>query len=132
MFNDINNFKLMIKLVEHFDPFITSKGNIHKFVDGKEIINWNRLYLYTVFEVINSPFKDILLKQAKFVLEQNEAFMREQNNKINNEKKEDEKIDEKENKEENKKQIENNEENKEEIDVKENEEKNLIKNENEE
>ena len=132
MFNDINNFKLMIKLVEHFDPFITSKGNIHKFVDGKEIINWNRLYLYTVFEVINSPFKDMLLKQAKFVLEQNEAFMREQNNKINNEKKEDEKIDEKENKEENKKQIENNEENKEEIDVKENEEKNLIKNENEE
>ena len=132
IFNDIQNFKLMLKLVEHFDPLISSKGNIHKFVDGKEIINWNRLYIYTIFEVINSPFKDMLLKQAKFVIERNEAFMREQNNRINNEKKEDEKIDEKENKEESKNQIEINQEVKEEKVDKENEENNLIKNDSEE
>ena len=45
--NNLSPFKIMIKLCEHFDPLITSKGNIYKFVDGKEIINWNRLIIFT-------------------------------------------------------------------------------------
>ena len=109
IFNDIASFKLMIKSVEHFDPLITSKGNIYKFVDGKEIINWNRCFLFTVFDLINSPVKDSMVKQAKYYLEQNEA----QNKKIKEEENKNEKMDEKENSEDNK-------------DDKENEQKNLI------
>ena len=121
MFNDISSSKLMLKSVEHFDPLITSKGNIYKFVDGKEIINWNRCLLFTVFDIINSPVKDSMIKQAKYYLEQNEALIKERNNNINNEKidenhKEDEKIDQKENSEDNKSNKSD----------KENEEKNLI------
>ena len=91
MFDDISNFKLMLRLVEHFDPVITSKENIYKFVDGKEIINWNRLMIFTIFDVINSPFKDLMIKQAKYHIEQREAFLKAQEEK---KKKEDEKIDE--------------------------------------
>ena len=29
-FDEISSYKMMIKLVEHFDPLITSKGNIYK------------------------------------------------------------------------------------------------------
>ena len=117
MFNDISSFKLMVKLVEHFDPLITSKGYIYKFVDGKEIINWNRCLLFTIFDIINSPMKDAMIKQAKYYIEQNEASIRERDKKINNDKNQeinkDEKIDEKDNSEDNK-------------DDKENEQKNLI------
>ena len=106
MFDDISNFKLMLRLVEHFDPVITSKENIYKFVDGKEIINWNRLMIFTIFDVINSPFKDLMIKQAKYHLEQREAFLKAQEEK---KKKEDEKIDENISNEEN---VEHHEENK--------------------
>ena len=90
-FDDMSSFRLMLRLVEHFDPLITSKENIYKFVDGKEIINWNRLMIFTIFDVINSPFKDLMIKQAKYHLEQREAFLKTQEEK---KKKEDEKIDE--------------------------------------
>ena len=63
--NNLSPFKIMIKLCEHFDPLITSKGNIYKFVDGKEIINWNRLIIFTPFDIINSPFKELMIKHAK-------------------------------------------------------------------
>ena len=78
-FNDINSFKLMIKLTEHIDPVITSKGNIYKFVDGKEIINWNRLMIFTAFDVINSPFKDNMVKYAKTMLIQRELNLQRLN-----------------------------------------------------
>ena len=114
IFNGIASFKLMIKCVEHFDPLITSKGNIYKFVDGKEIINWNRCCLFTIFDIINSPAKDNMVKQAKYYLEQNEQQNKKiENNKIKEEENKNEKIDEKENSEDNK-------------DDKENEQKNLI------
>ena len=124
-FDDMASFRLMIKLVEHFDPLITSKENIYKFVDGKEIINWNRLMLFTVFDIINSPFKDMMVKQAKYHIEQRENFLKEKNK--NMKKEEDEKIDESENNEENKEKIneDNNEENKEDKEEKENEGKNM-------
>ena len=70
----------MLKLNEHFDPLISSKENIYKFVDGKEIINWNRLYIYTIFDVINSPFKDTMLKQAKFQIKQSEMYLNKMKN----------------------------------------------------
>ena len=78
-FDDMSSFRLMLRLVEHFDPLITSKENIYKFVDGKEIINWNRLMLFTVFDIINSPFKDMMVKQAKYHVEQRENFLKEKN-----------------------------------------------------
>ena len=108
IFNDIASFKLMIKCVEHFDPLITSKGNIYKFVDGKEIINWNRCCLFTIFDIINSPAKDNMVKQAKYYLEQNEQQNKKiENNKIKEEENKNEKIDEKENSEDNKDDKEN-------------------------
>ena len=128
-FDDMASFRLMIRLVEHFDPLITSKENIYKFVDGKEIINWNRLMLFTVFDIINSPFKDMMVKQAKYHIEQRENFLKEKNKNMKRE--EDEKIDESENnednKEENKEKIneDNKEESKEDKEGKENEEKNM-------
>ena len=67
-FYNIGGFKLILKLSDHVDPFVSSKGNIYKFVDGKEIINWNRLMVFTAFDVINSPFKDMMIKRAKFSL----------------------------------------------------------------
>lgn len=128
-FDDMASFRLMIRLVEHFDPLITSKENIYKFVDGKEIINWNRLMLFTVFDIINSPFKDMMVKQAKYHIEQRENFLKEKNK--NMKKEEDEKIDESENnednKEENKEKINegNKEESKEDKEDKEHKEKNM-------
>ena len=128
-FDDMASFRLMIRLVEHFDPLITSKDNIYKFVDGKEIINWNRLMLFTVFDIINSPFKDMMVKQAKYHIEQRENFLKEKNK--NMKKEEDEKIDESENnednKEDNKEKINegNKEESKEDKEDKEHEEKNM-------
>ena len=128
-FDDMASFRLMIRLVEHFDPLITSKENIYKFVDGKEIINWNRLMLFTVFDIINSPFKDMMVKQAKYHIEQRENFLKEKNK--NMKKEEDEKIDESENnednKEDNKEKINegNKEESKEDKEDKEHEEKNM-------
>ncbi len=128
-FDDMASFRLMIRLVEHFDPLITSKENIYKFVDGKEIINWNRLMLFTVFDIINSPFKDMMVKQAKYHIEQRENFLKEKNK--NMKKEEDEKIDESENnednKEDNKEKIKegNKEESKEDKEDKEYEEKNM-------
>jgi hypothetical protein len=128
-FDDMASFRLMIRLVEHFDPLITSKENIYKFVDGKEIINWNRLMLFTVFDIINSPFKDMMVKQAKYLIEQRENFLKEKNK--NMKKEEDEKIDESENnednKEDNKEKINegNEEESKEDKEGKEHEEKNM-------
>ena len=128
-FDDMASFRLMIRLVEHFDPLITSKENIYKFVDGKEIINWNRLMLFTVFDIINSPFKDMMVKQAKYHIEQRENFLKEKNKNMKRE--EDEKIDESENNEDNKEgnkekiNEDNKEESKEDKEDKEHEEKNM-------
>ena len=83
--DDIGAFKLMIRLSEHFDPLITSKGNIYKFVDGKEIINWNQLVIFTAFDVINSPFKDAMIKQAKYTLKQRELYLESLKNNANKE-----------------------------------------------
>ena len=82
-YNEIDSFKVMIKLVEHFDPVITSKGNIYKFVDGKEIINWNRLIIFTIFDIINTPSRENMVKRAKMVLQQKEIY--KQNSTKNNE-----------------------------------------------
>ena len=126
-FDEMNQFKLILGLSEHFDPIISNKENIYKLVDGKEIINWNRLYLFTVFDVINSPFKDNMLKQAKFQMQQIENLKKNliNNNKINTE----EKIDsnnEINTKEDNKE--EDKEDNKEDIKEENNEENIKIKN----
>jgi hypothetical protein len=80
-FYNIGGFKMILKLSDHVDPFVSSKGNIYKFVDGKEIINWNRLMVFTAFDVINSPFKDMMIKRAKFSL--NEYKKRELYMKMN-------------------------------------------------
>ena len=83
---EINTLKMLIKLSDHFDPFISSKGNIYKFVDGKEIINWNRLMLFTTFDLINSPYKENMLKQAKYELKQRELYLQNMKKNEKNEK----------------------------------------------
>ena len=86
--DDIGTFKLMIKLSEYFDPFITNKGNIYKFVDGNEIINWNRLIIFTPFDIINSPYKVLMVKTAKNMIQRKEQNL----HNLENQKKEDENV----------------------------------------
>ena len=84
-FDEAATFKMIIKLVDHFDPLITSKGNVYKFVDGKEIINWNRLVIFTPFDIINCPFKEMMINRAKMYLKQREIYLQKinQNNQVN-------------------------------------------------
>ena len=86
-YNEIDSFKIMIKLVEHFDPLITSKGNIYKFVDGKEIINWNRLIIFSIFDIINTPSRENMIKRAKMALNQREIYLQNYNKKDKNDEK---------------------------------------------
>ena len=149
-FDDFVAYNMMIKLSEHFEPFLTSKGNIYKFVDGNEIINWNRLIVFSPFDIINCPFKDYMLKSAKMMIERREMYLKSlkqqkqniQNQNIEKETKK-ENNEQKENKEEkideNEEKLDENEEKKErkeEIKKEENEEKKKedeeIKEENEE
>ena len=130
VYNEFNAFKMMIKLTEHFDPFVSNKGNIYKFVDGKEIINWNRLMIFTAFDIINCPFKENMVNRAKMMLKQREMYMQnmqkynqnrmQKNNDENKNKENIEAIDKDENNDNNKIDIDdknenenNNEENKE-------------------
>ena len=87
--NDSDSFKLMIKLTQHIDPLITSKGNIYKFVDGKEIINWNRLMIFTIFDIINSPYKECMIKKAKNNIKQKELTLQSINDNNSNNNNED-------------------------------------------
>ena len=89
--NDSDSFKMMIKLTQHIDPLITSKGNIYKFVDGKEIINWNRLMIFTAFDIINSPYKENMIKKAKNSIKQRELTLQKINKNSSNNINEDEK-----------------------------------------
>ena len=149
VYNEFNAFKMMIKLTEHFDPFVSNKGNIYKFVDGKEIINWNRLMVFTAFDIINCPFKENMVNRAKMMLKQREMYNqnmqnmqrfninRMKNNNDENKNKENiEVIDKDENNENNKIEIETgdgneNENNNENNDNQENKENNDNKEENE-
>ena len=78
--------------------------------------------IFTVFDIINSPYKDAMVKEAKFFIGRYEAFNKSKENQNINAQKEDEKIDEQEKKEENKEEIKEEKENE-----NENEEHNLIK-----
>ena len=89
--NYSDSFKMIIKLTQHIDPLITSKGNIYKFVDGKEIINWNRLMIFTAFDIINSPFKEYMIKKAKNSIKQKELTLQNINKNNSNNNNEDEK-----------------------------------------
>ena len=123
VYNEFNAFKMMLKLTEHFDPFISNKGNIYKFVDGKEIINWNRLMIFTAFDIINCPFKESMVNRAKMMLKQREMYLQNmqklnqnkiKNNNDENKNKENIEVidkDEINNNENNKIEIENNNEN---------------------
>jgi hypothetical protein len=85
--DQVGNFKYLLRLVEPFDPVVSSKGFIYKLVDGKDIINWNKLRIYSVFDVINSPYKDKMIDEAKNGLELSEKYMKKKNTnqtKINN------------------------------------------------
>jgi len=120
-FYNIGGFKLILKLSDHVDPFVSSKGNIYKFVDGKEIINWNRLMTFTAFDVINSPFKDMMIKRAKFSLmeyKKRELYMKmaelldkNKENKENEEKDEDNEENEKDEENKDKEKEEDNKDN---------------------
>ena len=81
--------------------------------------------IFTVFDIINSPYKDAMVKEAKFIIGRYEAFNKSKENQNINAQKEDEKIDEQEKKEENKEEIKEEKEEKE--NENENEEHNLIK-----
>lgn len=56
------------KLNKPFEP-VTSydKQIVYCRYDQNEIINWTRIRLFTVFDVPNSPFREILVSQVKYI-----------------------------------------------------------------
>ena len=83
---EIKAFKIMLKLKEPFKPFISKDNHVYKKINGNEIANWNRLRLYTVFDLTNSPFADILYLQAEKSIEQYNQMQKqmEMQNQIQN------------------------------------------------
>ena len=78
-FGDITAYRMFIKLGDGYSPFISSQGNVVKRVDQGEIINWNFTRMYTVFDLIHSPFAQILIKNAKYELENYEKVVQMRN-----------------------------------------------------
>lgn len=61
----IETFKIFLELEKPFDEFISSRGLVIKKINGKNIVNWSTLRIYNIFEIENSPFKNIMIMQAK-------------------------------------------------------------------
>ena len=74
---DLKAFKLMLKLKEPFKTFISKEGHIHKKVNGFEVNNWNLLRIYTVMDLSNSPFADILYVNAEKTLQQYSLYSKQ-------------------------------------------------------
>ena len=83
---EIKAFKLILKLKEPFKTFISKDGHVHKKTNGFEINNWNLLRIYTVMDLSNSPFAEILYLNAEKTIQQysqyskqNQMMMQNQN-----------------------------------------------------
>ena len=83
---EIKAFKLILKLKEPFKTFISKDGHVHKKTNGFEINNWNLLRIYTVMDLSNSPFADIVylnaeksIQQYSQYAKQNQMMMQNQN-----------------------------------------------------
>jgi hypothetical protein len=83
---EIKAFKLILKLKEPFKTFISKDGHVHKKTNGFEVNNWNLLRIYTVMDLSNSPFAEILYLNAEKTIQQysqyskqNQMMMQNQN-----------------------------------------------------
>lgn len=68
---NLNAYQKMIQLNKPFQPFISKEGYVYRRVNGfSDIINWNKIRLYTIFDLENSTFRELLLKQALIVIDE--------------------------------------------------------------
>ena len=63
---ELKSCRLMLKLREPFKPFISKEGHIHMRIDGTNVTNWNILRIFSVLELSNSPFNDLIYSQAEY------------------------------------------------------------------
>ncbi len=74
---EIKAFKLILKLKEPFKTFISKDGHVHKKTNGFEINNWNLLRIYTVMDLSNSPFAEILYLNAEKSIQQYSQYAKQ-------------------------------------------------------
>lgn len=65
MYGEIGAYKMFIELNKERPPFSSVKGHIVKRIKEGEMINWNIIRIYTIFDIENCPFKNILVSQAE-------------------------------------------------------------------
>ena len=63
---ELKSYRLMLKLREPFKPFVSKEGHIHMRIDGTSVTNWNILRIFSVLELSNSPFNDLIYSQAEY------------------------------------------------------------------
>lgn len=82
---DLNAYQQMILLNKPFQPFVSKEGVIYRKIHGvNDIINWNRVRLYTIFDIENNPFKDLLIKQAHVIIDEYKRSLKEESNQTIN------------------------------------------------
>jgi hypothetical protein len=62
----IFTFKNRKTIFQNFENFITKDFNVvYRQYSGKvdDYINWNKVRFYTIFDLKNSPFRDVIMKQ---------------------------------------------------------------------
>lgn len=68
MQGELGAFKMFIELNREYPPFSSVNGHIVKKIKEGEMINWNIIRIYTIFDIENCPFKNILVSQAEETL----------------------------------------------------------------
>ena len=68
MQGELGAFKMFIVLNREYPPFSSVNGHIVKKIKEGEMINWNIIRIYTIFDIENCPFKNILVSQAEETL----------------------------------------------------------------
>lgn len=75
MEGDLGAFKMFLELNKDSPPFSSSSGYIYKKIEEGEIINWNVIRVYTIFDISNCSFKNLLVQQAEENIKKYESMM---------------------------------------------------------
>lgn len=75
MQGELGAFKIFLELNKDSPPFSSSLGHIYKKIEEGEIVNWNVIRIYTIFDIANCPFKNLLVQQAEENIKKYESMM---------------------------------------------------------
>ena len=75
MQGELGAFKIFLELNKDSPPFSSSLGHIYKKIEEGEIVNWNVIRIYTIFDIANCPFKHLLVQQAEENIKKYESMM---------------------------------------------------------